>query len=453
MLKTDFDKLAEAEPPQDVEAERGTIASMMLCRDDPARFERIRKIVWPAAFFQPDHRVLFDAMCAVVDSGRPVDVLLLHAELKKRGVWDEIGGAAHVAEILDSHFTAIHGEHYAEIVADRAREREVIDAAMKLAAQMVARNGTAASRRAVRSAIDTLSRVASHGAGVEIFKLEDILIEFLEHKDAGKAVHLLSGVALLDQFRGLFSLGKYTVVAGRPSMGKSTFIRWLLNQFAARNVTCGLISVEEDREKIAGNYISAESGMENEAVANDDWNTGEWMKATEAVARLSPLPIHGTDSAFTLDAVVAAFDMLALQHGCQIIAVDHLHLIEHGADTRERELTQISGAIKRAAKQRGVCAIAGAQLSRPERGKVPPPPQMSDLRASGSIEEHADAVLLMHRPDYYRRFEHGYTPNGLCQFLIPKNRNGRVGEVILTAELQYQRFTDPPAEIPEGLFQ
>jgi replicative DNA helicase len=429
-----FDRVA----PHDIEAEQLTLSSLAKCDGDTALFARVRETVWPEAFFQPDHQVIFASLCALSDGGKPVTPSAVLTSMRAAGTLEEVGGMAYLAEVLAANPGPATGPHFAAIVAEHAKRRE----AMRIGNRIVERMGApgAESHRILRKAIDALLEIDHRGRVADIFTLETILHEFLAAKDDEKAIALKTGVHELDGYRGLFCFGKYTVVAARPSTGKSTFIRWLLRQFAQLDLRVGLIAVEEDRQKIAGNYIADAASIENDQIAYGAWSRSESSAVAAALPSLTKLSWMGTDAAHTLDEISAAVDAMAIRHGCQVIAVDHLHLIEHEAENRERELTQISGTLKRLAKQRGICLIAAAQLSRPPKGTCPPPPAMTDLRGSGGIEEHADALLLLHREDYYRRFEEGYQPNGLCRVIAAKNRNGQVGELDLKAVLKFQRF-------------
>jgi replicative DNA helicase len=225
-------------------------------------------------------------------------------------------------------------------------------------------------------------------------------------------------------------------------MGKSTMVRWLLGEWAKAGTRCGLIAVEEGRQKIAGNYISSEASMENHIVAYRDWGAPEWEEATNAVSSMVGRPLFCVDSAFKLEEVSAAFERLATEKKCQVIAVDHIHLIrmDKAGETEQREIKDISARIKELTKRFNVVGIALAQLHRPaDKSRIPVPPTLTDLRASGAIEEHCDSAMFIHREDYYRR---GESKTNECNIGIEKNRNGRTGNCTLRAELQYQRFSD-----------
>lgn len=423
----------------DLDAEQCTLSCMFLAGADLVQFAKIRSAIWRDAFFQPDHRIIFETLCEIVDGNKPVEIPYILAAVKAKGVLEEIGGIEYLAKVIGSHFTAVQGPHYAAIVADQACRREASEVGRKLM-ERVTQPGDI--RKLLHKVIVRLHQLETSGRTLSISTLGDAVEAFMLQKEAGEATHLMTGIHSLDEFRGIFCLGKYTIIAGRPSMGKSTAVRWLLREFA-RSLPVGLIAVEEDNHKISGNYLSAESSIENDYVAYGTWNAQDWSRLAHAAGELTKIPYVLTDSAFDIQDICAAFETMAIQHKCQVIAIDHLHLIkgDRNSETRERELTQISGELKSLAKKHNVCCITAAQLSRPKDGKFPDPPSLTDLRGSGGIEEHADAAIMLHRQDYYHRNDTNFMPDFRCEWHVTKNRNGKVGELCLRAELKYQRYT------------
>jgi len=436
-------------PPHDFEAEKCAIASMMLSGDDRLAFAKIRRLVWGDAFYSADHQIIYRVACDLADAGSPIDATLIRAELSKRGLLSECGGTAYLANILNAVPSAVHGPQYATVVADRAREREGIRVANKLAQRLMQPIGDGGAQEIIQRAITALWKISTSGKQLSIRKLEDVLHDFIEAREGGNAITMPTGYPSLDDnFAGILTRGGYTAVCARPSMGKSTFVRDLLGRRAATGEKVGLIAVEENENKIAGNYVSAQSGIENSKIAYGNWGENEWREVTGAVSRMAAWPLFLTDSAFSLVDIQTAMELLVTQHGCTTIAIDHIHLISNpsdGNDSAERKLNEISQCIKETIKRLKVCGIVAAQLSRPPKTvKYPDPPRMDDVRQSGGIEEHADAMLMLHREDYYRRHDPSWNANGLCQVVIAKNRNGPVGDAVLKAELQYQRFAELP---------
>ena len=257
--------------------------------------------------------------------------------------------------------------HYAARVKEIAIRRAAITVCYKTAAAMYENLTPEEAVSKINATIKGLWRLSQTGSDLKIFSLEETLHEFLASKEQKKPSALLTGINAMDEFSGAFSFGGYTIIAGRPSMGKSTLLRWLLGQWSRCGTRTGLIAVEESRSKIAGNYISSEASLENHVVAYRDWSEIEWATASAAVGRMAGWPWFGVDAAFRLDEVCSAFEMLAMEKKCQVIAVDHIHLIrlDHHMDSDVREKSEISGRLKELAKRFNVVLIALAQLHRP----------------------------------------------------------------------------------------
>jgi replicative DNA helicase len=426
-------------PPSDVTAERCLLSSIMLFQDVSAQAKLIKR-VRPDSFFLEDHRIIFSEIAQMSRAGRDIDFVSVLAELRNADRLENIGGEDHLKKILFASPSYLHGETHAAIVLDLAARRGGWRIAEKMQAKLSEAMDGEAAKVLIQSAITELWEVSNADRRTVAFSLEEILHQFLEEKQQKKAPALLTGISSLDDYAGIFSFGKYTIVAGRPSMGKSTFVRWLLMEWARHGTPVGLVAVEEDRKKIAGNYLSAESGIENHVVAYRDWNGAQWDSASKAVGNLSSRKWFGVDTAFTLDEVSTAIEMLATEKGCKVVAVDHIHLVtpDHRSENEQREIKEVSKRMKELAKRYNVVLVAAAQLSRPfEKTRVPSPPALTDLRGSGGIEEHADAVLLLHREDYYRK---GEAKTHECQVGIEKNRNGEIGRCTLIEDMSHQRF-------------
>lgn len=434
-------------PPHSGDAEGCLVGSLLLA--DPAGQRRMRTAVKGGDFYLPWWRTVWEAAGEVLDSGKPLDVETLCEALRDRGRLAAIGGLGELAQAIATVPTADHADTYAARVVELAQRREAIRS-LRHTLVTLERDGDAAEvSEAIRRVAGDLMGVLNRRSSLRVMSLEAILHQWVEDREAGRQPAQLTGIDELDQFVGVFRYGGYTIVGGRPSQGKSTFIRWLLGVMAGAGLPVGLVACEEDRTKIAGNYISAATSIENDKVAYGALSGQDWQHITSGVGRLARNKMHVCDDAFNLDQVCAAAETMVIEHGCKVLAIDHIHLIQHGRSrsgksgwTRNDQITEMSAALKELGRRHNVVLIVAAQLSRPEEKKgVPNPPQLTDLRESGSLEQDADAVLMLHREDYYRRSE---TPTGEARIGIEKNRNGKVGAVTLKAELKFQRFAQLP---------
>lgn len=438
--------------PQDTDAESGLVGSLVLLGDDRAKFSKVRRLIAARDFTIAEHGILFGVLCDLHDRGVKFDGLIVRAELERRGTLKDLGGIAGLVKILNAVPSAAHAEHYAEIVAEKSREREAINICTNAISRLYSAHRYEGGEQIIADAWGKLRRIGQDNRRNESIRIGDAVQSFLADAEVGICESVRTGFQQLDQdYLGVVAMGGYTLVAARPSMGKSTFIRSLLADRARAGMSVGLIAREERQKKIAGNYLSAESRIENSRLANPPYNEEHWRELLPAASRIDKWKLIVNDSARTIEDVIAAAESMVMEHGCQIIAVDHLHLI----GTRYRyertldRLTEVSHSLKDLWKELGVAGIVAAQLSRPPKGTIPDPPEPTDLRECGALEEHADSILFLHREDYYHRNDRNWTPDGKCHVGIAKNRNGPVGGIMIDAELQVQTFTDNG---PEDIF-
>jgi replicative DNA helicase len=442
-----FDRL----PPMAIDAEQSLVASVMLMGDTLIQARKIFDQVRDSDFAQADHGYMFGVLRELCSRNVRFDAVTMRAELVKRRILEEVGGTEYIAKMLNVMPSYAHVEHYMKIVIDLSRERQAITVANELIQQLNQPTRMTDRIGIISDASNKLRRICEPAAKLETVSLESAVMDFVEAAEHGGAEAIDTGFADLDRdYRGVLTIGGYTIVAGRPSMGKSTWVRDMIRNRAASGIKCGLIAREERTHKIAGNYLSSVSMIENSKVANPPWAEFEYKEIYRAVGVLAKLPLWINDSSRTIEEVVTVAEMMALDKGCKIVAVDHLHLIatRQFYEKKIDKLTDISQALKDCFKRLGIVGVVAAQLRRPPSANGEPgPPELDDLRECGALEEHADAVLMLHRDDYYNRNTENYKPDGLCQIGICKNRNGAVGRIKLQADLAHQRFVDAPAEV------
>lgn len=444
----EFDRL----PPFDIEAEQCTISALAM-GDDAVRAE-VRSIVKADDFYQADHQTFYRILCEMVDRGDNVDHVLLRAELAKRKLLEECGGTAYIAQLIAAIPLPKHGPHYAKIVASHSRTRAWIALAGEITRQAYsatkAEDASALIRERVAAALDSIEQTG--GKTTEITTIAEVLHRVNEQLSAPAGTRLIeTGIWSLDQQTGGLGVGEMTLVAARPSMGKSLLAKQIARNIACRNVAVGLVSVEESADKVGRNIVSAIDSIENHNLRKGLLSEAERQKVRVTAEAAKEIPLYINDTASRLSDVVAVITKMAKVRGCRVIVVDYLQLIEsEGGNTREQEVSRISRRLKTVFKQLGVAGLVVAQLNRGnEQGQIRPP-RMSDLRDSGQIEQDADVILLLHRPGYYARENAGDQKDEFAAedrrcFVIPaKNRDGsRQEDIVLEAELQYQRFRDP----------
>lgn len=445
-------------PPHSLDAEQQTLGALVMTGNDDETFARIARHVEISDFYPQYHQQVFDALEQLYHAKKPRDSVMLKDQLAKMGLLEDVGGVEFIADMMGSIITTAHGEHYAKIVREKSQLRRLIDACSKSIEAAYAPHVDAAE--VVSEASRRLIKLAAGGSTANIRSIGQSVADFIERRrqmvESG-GIAIETGFGPMDrEFRGLLLLGGYTLVAARPSMGKSTWVRHALLTLARAGTPVGLIAVEESEDKVAGNAISSITSIENSRIAYGPWSEGLLQQMADAGEDLQDVPLYVTEQATTLRGIVATAQAMARDHGCRVIAVDHLHLVSApNGENRTQQLTQISSELKHLWKSLNVAGLVAAQLSRPAKGQVVKAPHLNDLRESGALEEHADVVLMLHREDYYHRGEEHYQPDRICEVHVRKNRNGAVGAVDLIADLEHQRFIDPDEDdnrpIPEGI--
>lgn len=447
----DFEKLA----PHDIDAEQCTVSALSM-GDEAVRAE-ILSIVRRDDFYQADHQEFFGVLVEMIEDGGKVDPVLMCAELKARDLLNKCGGSAYVGSLIHCIPSISHGPQYAQIVARHARTRKWMAVAAEIRSMAHAatrgEDTSARIREMVAGALESIEQTA--GKTTEIHEVSDVLDRVCGQLEHPTDVRLIrTGIWSIDEQTGGLGVGEMTLIAARPSMGKSLLAKQIACNVALNQTPVGIVSIEESAAKVGRNIISAHARIENHLIRKNQLTAADRRKARGIATDSKGTPLYINDRATRMSDVAAVVTMMAKVKKCQVIVVDYLQLIEaEGGHNREQEVSRISRRLKTLFKQLNVAGVVVAQLNRGnEQGNVRAP-RMSDLRDSGQIEQDADVILLLHRPGYYAREnitdEPGHDPFPKAEdkrcFVIPaKNRDGsRQDDIILHAELEYQRFVDP----------
>jgi replicative DNA helicase len=432
-------------PPHDLDAERALLGSMMLCGDEKGLLNEMRCGLGPDSFYLPEHGLLFEAIGALADANHPIDAVSVRAELSKHGKLIDAGGSEMVGEVLNAVPTAVHGGHYARIVRQMAGLRDLIHSANKTIRRAYGTSdGDDPVGETAQMAIQDLLRIEGRGKATAIHSTESLVHEVYDLIEAGGVPTVRTGIRDLDELTGGIGCGEMWILAGRPSMGKSTLGKQIAVNAARAGVPVGLISLEEHRHKVGRNLLAAEAGVDNHLIRKARLTECDWPRLAEGVARLAKLPLYVCDSAATLSDICSVAATMVARHGCKLLVVDYLQRVAGGQGrTRYEQVTDVSIRIAGLLKRLNVAGLVLAQLRRiGDRGEAPRP-RMDDLRDSGQVEQDADAILLLHREDYYHRGDHGYVPTHRAELILAKNRDGsRERDVVLRTDLAHQRFLD-----------
>ncbi len=437
-----FDRL----PPHSADAEMCMLASMMLDREICGRVLQV--VTRGEACYSPDHQILFEAIQQLHVQGKPVDAVIVREQLAKRGQLEEIGGTSMIATVLSTVPSAAHGEHYARIVREKAILRAAIRVANDLLRDAYGPIGDRQPAEVLDQAAQRLIAIARNGGNTIIHRLGDVLAEIIAGDEQAVGKRYPTGLASLDKQIGGIRRGGNHLIAGKASMGKSALIKQFADNLSAGGVPVGIISVEESRYKIGENFLSNNSGVANHRIAFRKANAADHAEMVKAYQRLADRGVFIVDAARSLSEISAAAQQLVVQHKCEVIIVDHLHIVDgevRDGSSREREISKISAGLKWLWKSLDVAGVSCAQLNRSSGSDRP---TLSSLRDSGSLEQDADVVMLLHRQDFYRMGEIGYEPDNVLEIGVLKNKDGPAAIVPVHFDREHQRVTDREEELP-----
>lgn len=441
-----FDRL----PPHSTESEMCVLGSMLICGDDAREvFTTVRSDITREHFFQADHQIIFDALNALYDRGDKIDVMIAVEELKRRGVFEEVGGASYLMQLVGAVPTHRYVAQYAKPMKQTYLLRCLIELSNDALRKAYAPAFEDVAEGYLRDLAAKAAKIASGASANLIHKLGDVAFEILNRPREADQRRIKTGLYELDDLTGGLRLGGKTIIGGRPGMGKSMLLKQILLNIAAAGTAVGLITVEEEKEKVAENMLANQGGVANNRIAFNNLSPPEFDSLLQTAAQMQGLPYFIIDTARRLASIVSSANLLACKYGCRVIGVDHLHIIDGPqGERREREISAISAELKWAWKDLGVAGVEAGQLN---RGTDNEPPTLKSLRESGSLEQDGDLVILLHREDYYRKGEMGYKPNEILHAIVAKNKDGATGTVPLHFDEARQRIENlaaNPQNIP-----
>jgi replicative DNA helicase len=433
-IATQFDRL----PPHSIEAEMCLLASMMLDKDVVGA---VVQIVERDAFFQPDHQIIYDILVKLFEQNRPISAMMAREELLKRQLLEEVGGTAYLAAILNSVPDAAHGAHYAGIVREKYMLRQLIAASNEILRDAYGPHDQV--DRVLDVAEQRIFAIAEKKVGKSMVHMQDVLHEVfaaIENKDRRGVA---TGYFDLDEMLNGLQAGEMIVIAARPSMGKTALAMNIVEYIAADSrLPCAIFSLEMSKQQLAQRMLCSRGGIDAHKLRRGMLQSQEYQKLATVVGELAKASIWVDDSArLTPLELRAKARRLKAQHDVKCIIIDYLQLMDNpGPENRVQQISEISRAIKATARELNVPVIALSQLNRQNENRDGHRPRMSDLRDSGSIEQDADVVILMHREDYYKMSDPDFVPDNIAELIIAKQRNGPTGTVKLTFVNKTTRF-------------
>jgi replicative DNA helicase len=437
-----FDRL----PPHSLEAEMCVLASMMLDVSRDA-IGQIVQLLDGEAFFQADHQILFDVLKKLYESNRPIDAMIVREELIKRQLLDEIGGIEYLAAILNSVPNAANGVHYAGIVKEKALLRQLIATSTDILREAYSPHEKAET--VLENAEKRIFRIAEKKVAGQLVPMEDVLHEVFEMIESRGQRGVETGFFELDDMLNGLQKGEMVIVAARPSMGKTAMAMNIVEHVAADSMLpCAVFSLEMSKQQLAQRMLCSRGAIDAHKLRKGMLQAHEYAHLANVVGELAKAPIWVDDSpGLTPLDLRAKARRLKLQHDVKLIMIDYMQLMDcPGVDSRQEQVSVISRGIKAVARELSVPVIALSQLNRGSENRDGHRPRMSDLRESGSIEQDADVIMLLHREDYYRMSEPDFVPDNIAEVIIAKQRNGPTGTVKLTFLNKSTRFENLSAQ-------
>ncbi len=432
-------------PPHDEVAEKSLLGALIINNDV---LPDILTMIKPQDFYDEKHRIIFAAIVSLYDSHRPIDLLTLTAELKSKKQLDKIGKATYLAELSNFVPAASHAKAYAEIIEKTSTRRRLISAGTNIAEK--AYQDDANPDELIGSAERELFEVSDKIVKSDYVSIDQLLADAFDridelHKNKGALRGLKTGFRDLDKKTAGFQKGDLIIVGARPAMGKTTFAQNLAYNIASINKKGVLFfSLEMGSNEIIDRMISDVSGIDNWKMRTGNLSDEEFQKMGDAMDEMDDLPIYIDDtSSMTIMELRNKARRAMHDHDIGIVIIDYLQLLQ-GSDrykgNRVQEVTEISRGLKILARELKIPVVALAQLSRSVTGRDDPRPVLSDLRESGSIEQDADLVMFLHRPDYYRQNDDNYEETHITELLISKHRHGPIGKIELYFHPELLRF-------------
>lgn len=431
-------------PPNSIEAEQSLIGGLML---DHAAWEKVADVISADDFYRKDHRLIFSAIANLVETSNPCDVVTVSEYLENRGELDHAGGLEYIATLANETPGAANARAYAKILRERAVLRALINAGNEISGNAFATDGRMASEL-VDEAERLVFKIADKGArGRTGFKpLKKILPEAVDridvlHQSEGDITGIPTGFTELDKMTAGLQPGELVVIAGRPSMGKTTLaINIAENAAIGSKVPTAIFSMEMPSQQLAFRMISSLGRVDQTHLRTGRFPDEDWARINTAVQLMSEAPIFIDDSAALSPTEIRARSRrLQREHGLGLIVVDYLQLMEVPGNTENRatEISEISRSLKALSKELELPIIALSQLNRSVEQRTDKRPVMSDLRESGAIEQDADLILFIYREEVYNQD----TPRkGIADISIAKQRNGPIGNFPLTFVGRYTKF-------------
>ncbi len=438
--------------PQDKEIEEAVLGALMLEKD---AYMEVCDILQPESFYDPANQKIYDAIRRLGMQQKPIDMLTVIEQLRSDGTIDEVGGAVHISELTSNVASAAHIEYHARIVAQKYLARELISFCSDI--EEKAFDETYDVDDLMQEAEANLFKISQSNLKKDFTQIDPVINAAIEQIEAAaKRENGLSGLETgfhnLDKLTSGWQNSDLIIIAARPAMGKTAFVLSMAKNMAVDyNTPVAIFSLEMSNLQLVNRLISNVCEIEGEKIKSGRLTQMEWEKLNSRIRKLYTAPLYVDDTpSLSIFELRTKARRLVREHQVKIIIIDYLQLMNASGmkfGSREQEVSMISRNLKQLAKELNIPVVALSQLSRKvedrKDGNNSKRPQLSDLRESGAIEQDADIVCFIHRPEYYTRSSEdasGHSIKGKAEFIVAKHRSGAVDDVDLRFVAKYARF-------------
>jgi len=429
-------------PPQSIQAEACVLGSMIL---HAPSIDLVVQILSAERFYRPAHQLIFQVLVAMHELRKPIDLVSLREELHRRKQLQQVGDIEYLVALVEGVPTAANAEYYAQIVRNKAMLRELIVAGTEIVQEAFDTQDEAPA--VLDRAEQRIFEIAADQIGDHASTMEALLkhtFEVLQERDGEMVTGLGTPYHKLNELTSGFQDGDVIVVGARPSMGKTSLLLNMAEHMAVVDrMPVALFSLEMSKEQVALRLLASHAKFDLQRIRRGAIRDEDFVHLTDAASVLQPAPLYIDDSALlTVLQLRAKARRLKAAYDIRCLFVDYLQLMTYSgrANSRQEQITEISRGIKALARELNIPVVVAAQLNRGPADRPSQRPRMSDLRESGSIEQDADLVMLLHNEDYYHRGDPDWVPKDIHELIVAKQRNGPTDTIYLRFLAQCTRF-------------
>ena len=451
--------------PQALDIEKVVLGALMI---DSDAFTIVSEMIRPETFYDPRHQKIYGAIQALNLHEKPVDIMTVAEELKRSGELEEVGGPAYIVELSSHVASSAHIEYHGRILALKFLARQLIQFASMIETE--AFDETIDVDELMQRAEGSLFELSQKNMAQEYTQIDpivkqahELLLKAAPNQESGGLTGISTGFTQLDKITAGWQPSDLVIIAGRPAMGKTSFALSLAKNIAIDSrVPVAFFSLEMNNVQLVNRLLSNVCSISGSKILSGQLDPADWERFDNNIRKMEGAPIYVDDTpGLSVFELRTKARRLVREHGIKVLMVDYLQLMNANGmrfSSRQEEVSTISRSLKGLAKELNIPVLALSQLNRTVEqrdGIEGKRPQLSDLRESGAIEQDADLVLFVHRPEYYRIFqdEKGNDLHGKAQIIIAKHRTGATDDVLLSFRGEYTSFANPDEDsfMPAGL--